>query len=190
MSRAYRIKVSEALRRILRADDHVSTMLEILEILPHDEMAQLLADELMRRGFERQGQVLVRQHQGVSVTVNPAEGTVTVHAEGSELVNIAADKEGRVFEEWGRGGRKLAQEELRQNLRQNLEKQAEQKTAELQQEVTERLERQLGSLRQELDQVVNRVTAEALKRKAAQIGQIKQLTEDPQSGSLTIVLEV
>ena len=33
-------------------------------------------------------------------------------------------------------------------------------------------------------------TAEALKQKAAQLGQIKEMTEDPQSGSMTIVLEV
>jgi hypothetical protein len=38
--------------------------------------------------------------------------------------------------------------------------------------------------------VVNRVTAEALKRKAASLGQIKEMTEDPQAGSLTIVVEV
>ena len=86
MSRAYRIRVRESLRRVIRAHDRVSTQLELLEVLPPEQMAQLL--------------------------------------------------------------------------------------------------------REELDQAVNRITAEALKQKAAQIGQIKELTEDPQSGSLTIVLEV
>jgi len=47
--------------------------------------------------------------------------------------------------------------------------------------VTDQLEAQLGGLRAELDQAVNRVTAEALKRKAAQLGQIKQITEDSAS---------
>jgi FtsH ternary system domain X5 len=56
--------------------------------------------------------------------------------------------------------------------------------------VTDRLERELGDLRRELDEIVNRVTAEALKRKAASMGSIKQLTEDPEVGSLTIVVEV
>jgi hypothetical protein len=41
-----------------------------------------------------------------------------------------------------------------------------------------------------LNQAVNRVTAEALKRKAAQIGAIKEITEDAQTGSLTIKVEV
>jgi len=43
-----------------------------------------------------------------------------------------------------------------------------------------------AQLRKELDQVANRVTAEALKRKAAQLGQIKEMTEDPESGSLFV----
>ena len=56
--------------------------------------------------------------------------------------------------------------------------------------MTDRLEAQLGDIRKELHQAVNRVTAEALKQKAAQLGQIKEVTEDPQSGSLTIKVEV
>ena len=49
---------------------------------------------------------------------------------------------------------------------------------------------QIRPLRAELDKAVNRATAEALKQKAAKIGQIKEMTEDPESGSLTIVVEV
>ena len=48
----------------------------------------------------------------------------------------------------------------------------------------------MDDVRKELGQAINRVTAEALKRKAASIGQIKHMTEDPQSGSLTITVEV
>jgi hypothetical protein len=79
---------------------------------------------------------------------------------------------------------------LRKQLRGRLEADAKEKEEKLQKEVTDRLEVRLTDLRQELDQVVNRVTAEALKRKAAQLGQIKAISEDPQSGSMTIVLEV
>ncbi len=56
--------------------------------------------------------------------------------------------------------------------------------------MTDKLEARLGDVRKEMDEVVNRVTAEALKRKAASMGQIKEMTEDPQAGSLTIVVEV
>ena len=45
-------------------------------------------------------------------------------------------------------------------------------------------------MRKELNEAVNAVTREALKRKAAQLGQIKEMTEDPEAGSLTIKVEV
>ena len=80
--------------------------------------------------------------------------------------------------------------QVAEQLRQGLEKDAEKHGSNLQQSVTDRLERELGDIAAELDQAVNRATAEALKRKAAQMGRIKQLADDPQTGSLTIVVEV
>jgi len=157
-------------------------------------MADLLREELERRGFLPRGKGLVRQRDGVTITVEPESGTVTVQAETAEQVELEATREGRTYEEWGPGGRDRVATELRKKLRetmrQEFDEQAGRKSAELQKQVTDRLEGQLLDLRSELDQVVNRVTAEALKRKAAQLGQIKELTEDPQNGSLTIVLEV
>jgi hypothetical protein len=189
MSRSYRIAVRESVHRVLRAEDRVRTQLEILEVLPPEQMAGLLAEELKRRGFEPQGAVLVRKDNGVTVTVDPQTGTVTVTAEASEKVKVETEKEGRAYDDAGPSA-KQTREALRQEAHQDLEKKAEAKTADLQSKVTDRLEGKLRDLRQELDQAVNRVTAEALKVKAAQLGQIKELTEDPQTGSLTIVVEV
>ena len=61
-------------------------------------------------------------------------------------------------------------EALREELQRDLQKKASDRETGLQTKVTDRLEAQLGGLRQELDEAVNRVTAEALKRKAAQLG--------------------
>jgi DNA anti-recombination protein RmuC len=189
MSRAYRIRVRESLSRVVTAKDGVSTRLEILEILPAEQMAELLAQELEGRGFERQGSALVRTDDGVTISVEPASGMVTVHIEGAEQVDLEREQEGRSYNETGPA---LAQvrKELQAAARKDLEKQAEREAAKLQSKLTDQLEGMLGDLRKELDQAVNRVTAEALKRKAAQLGQIKELTEDPENGSLTIVVEV
>jgi hypothetical protein len=189
MSRAYRIKVRESLRRVIRAHDRVSTQLELLEVLPPEQMAQLLAEELKGRGFEDKGGALVRKQKGVTVRVDPTTGSVTVGAEASQEAALKGEKAGRAYDDLGPHAQQV-QKQLREQLRQDLEKEAEQKAAELQSQVTDRLERELGGLRRELDQAVNRVTAEALKQKAAQLGQIKEMTEDPQTGSLTIVVEV
>ena len=43
MSRSYRISVRECVNRVIRAEDRVSTNLEMLEVLPPEQMAGLLA---------------------------------------------------------------------------------------------------------------------------------------------------
>jgi hypothetical protein len=189
MSRAYRIRVRESLSRVVRAHDQVSTQLELLEVLPREQMGDLLGQELEARGFRREGRTVVRAANGVQVSVELDTGIVQVRAEAAREVNLEAEREGRAFEDMGPHGDHVAKE-LRKELRKDLEKKAGEHAGRLQIEVTDRLEGELADLRKELNQAVNRVTAEALKRKAAQLGQIKEITEDPQAGSLTIVLEV
>ncbi len=189
MSRSYRVSVKENVSRIIRAEDRVSTCLEILEVLPCEQMAGLLSDELQKRGFEKKGNVLVRAEDGITITVDPASGTVTVAAAEAEKVSVKGEKHGRAYDDVGPNTSNIKQQ-LRGELKQDLEKNVEQRQESLQSKVTDKLEGRLSDLRQELDQIVNRVTAEALKRKAAQLGEIKEMTEDPQTGSLTIVVEV
>ncbi len=189
MSRAYRISVRETLRRVIRAHDRVSTQLELLEILSPEEMAELLSQELEQRGFERKDGDLVKEQDGVLVRVDPKTGTVTVSAESSEEVSLEQSREGTAWDDAGASA-KAMRESLQKQAQADLEKQADRKTSDLQSKVTDRLEKQLGDLRADLDRAVNRVTAEALKQKARQMGQIKEMTEDEQTGSLTIVVEV
>jgi len=190
MSRAYRIKVSESLSRVIRAEDHVATRLELLEILPPEEMATLLAAELAGRGFEETDDGLVRDDGNVRIVVDPCTGEVTVRAEAQQDVRLESKKDGYVYDETPQRQRKELERELRDEAKQDIDRQADRKAEELRRQVTDRLERELLDLQGELNAVANRVTAEALKQKAARIGQIKQLTEDPESGSMTIVLEV
>ena len=190
MSRAYRIKVSESLNRVIRASDHVSTQLEVLEILPQESMAALLEQELAALGFEREGDLLVREQNGVVVEVDPQTGTITARSEADQKLQLEKEGQANVYEDFGSESSRKIQDAKRDQLRQEMEKEAEKEQQQLQKEVTDRLEAELIDLRGELDQAVNRVTAEALKQKAAQLGQIKEMTEDQQTGSLTIVLEV
>lgn len=190
MSRAYRVTVRESQRRVVRAEDHVGTTLELLEVLPREAMADLLRWELLGRGFAAEGDQLVRRGDGITVSIDPEEGCVTIRAETAEEVELEAIRRGYADEDHGERGRERAEAHLRQGIEEEFAGHAAKAAEKLQGRVTDRLERELAGLRGELDQVVNRVTAEALKRKAAQLGQIKELTEDPEAGSLTIVLEV
>lgn len=189
MSRSYRISVRECVNKVIKAEDRISTELEILEILPPEQMAGLLADELEKGGFRREGNLLVKEEDGVVVTVDTETGTVTVSSEASESTKVEGERHGRAYDDIGPHASQV-REGLRQELQKDLEKKVEDKTSSLQSKVTDKLEGKLGDLREDLDKVVNKVTAEALKRKAASMGQIKEITEDEQSGSMTIVVEV
>lgn len=189
MSRAYRISVSESLQRVIRAEDHVSTRLEILEILPCDQMADLLAIELEKEGYEREGDLMTKDLDGTRVSVDVKTGEVVVRRESDQSVEVSGSKSGNAYDDVGPSSSKI-RENLKNQLDKQLEGQVSEKEQQLQKEVTDALEAELSDLRKELDQVVNRATAAALKQKASSLGQIKELTEDPETGSMTIVLEV
>ena len=189
MSRAYKIRVSETLKRVVRGQDSVSTCLELLEILPCEEMAELLAVELEQRGYTRNGSTARKNLKGATVTVDLNTGEVTAQAEAQETIEITRDLERRGYDDTA-AANETAKKELRAAVRADLKKQASELQADLQSRVTDQLEKELAGLKGELNQAVNRATAEALKRKAAQLGQIKEMTEDPQKGLLTLVIEV
>lgn len=189
MSRAYRITVKESLQRDLSASDEVCSGLEILEILPPEQMAELLRGELKGRGFHDEDERLVRRENGVSVTVDPKTGEVSVKAETCDSVDLKAERDDWGYDDIG-PGEGIIRQRAQEHLKQDLERRASQQQARLQTEATEKLEGQLDDVRKELGKAVNRVTAEALKRKAHSLGQVKEMTEDPETGSLTIKVEV
>jgi hypothetical protein len=190
MSRAYRIRVRESLRRFINAEDHVSTQLELLELLPAEQMAELLADELLRAGFERRGKKMVRQQKELVIEIDPESAHVTVRAETAAEIDIQGERQAVLDRQGNRQTNKKAEEAARQELREDLAKKAAGKQEALVGEASKKLQEGLADVRRELDQIVNRVTAEALKKKAAQIGQVREVSEDRANGSLTIVLEV
>jgi hypothetical protein len=189
MSRAYRITVKESDTRVLRGSDEICTQLELLEILPPEQMADLLRAELKNRGFEEADDgTLARKDGPLTVTVDPCNGEVSVKSELAEAVKLEAKQETYVYDDVP--GQSQHKERVREQVKQTLEKKAEVEAGRLQTQATEALEKHLEDLQPELGQVVNKVTRDALKQKAAQLGTIKELAEDAETGSLTIKVEV
>ncbi len=190
MSRAYRISVKESETRHLKAGDEIGTTLELLEILPPEDMATLLRQELKNRGFEEQPDgTLVRQDGGTTVTVDPCSGTVTVKAETEATVEKEAKRDATGFNDVGPTETSL-RDRVRDQLKQDLEKRFDQEQSALQKQATEQLEKKLQELQPEISEIVNKVTRDALKEKAQQLGTVKEISEDAESGSLTIKIEV
>ena len=190
MSRAYRISVKESETRHLKAGDEIGTTLELLEILPPEDMATLLRRELKARGFEEQPDgTLVRKDGTTTVTVDPCSGAVTVKAESEATVEQQAERNATGFNDVGPNEGTL-RDRVRDQLKQDLDKRFYEKQSALQKEATDRLEKKLQELQPEVADIVNKVTRDALKEKAQQLGTVKEISEDAESGSLTIKIEV
>lgn len=187
MSRPYRVRVKHSLRRIVRAEDSVTSTLELLPILEADELAGLLASELEVSGFEKEGDVWVRRVGGDIVQVDPATGEVKVTVGAEKQLNLQSTSSASTYDPTSQ---KQVEGRIRRQLEKQLEKKAEEEQSSLRSDVADRMEGVLQQLRPELDQIVNRTTAAALKTKAGRMGAIKEITEDDSDGSLTIVVEV
>jgi hypothetical protein len=190
MSRAYRITVKETLDRELKGSDEICTQLELLEILPPEQMAGLLKEELKNRGFEEKDDgTMVRTDGKITVTVDPCNGEVSVKSEAVESVTLEAKRDATGYDDIGPGESNI-RERVKEQLQADLERKAEKETERLQSEATEALEKHLDDLQPELGQVVNKVTREALKQKAQQMGTVKEIAEDAETGNMTIKVEV
>jgi FtsH ternary system domain X5 len=187
MSRAYRISIAESLRRHLTVDDGIVTQLELLPILPKERMAELLAAQLLGEGFERKGKLAVRKEKnGIEVRVDLETGELKVTAEGTKALDLKAERAIVVEEE-----RKVMEEKaLRAAAVKQLEREAKHEEELLRREVTTRLEGRLKDLHGELDGVLNRVAAEALKQRAKELGEVLETHEDPSTGNVTIKVRV
>jgi hypothetical protein len=189
MSRAYRITVKESDTRHIKAGDEISTQLEVLEILPPEDMATLLRNELKNRGFEEQDDgTLVRKDGDVTVTVDPCSGEVTVKADTEETVSQEARRDASGFNDVGPSETSL-RDRVKDQLKQDLDKKFEQEQSRLQTKATEQLETHLQEIQPEISEIVNKVTRDALKQKAQQMGTVKEISED-ETGNLTIKVEV
>jgi len=190
MSRAYRISMKDSDTRCLKAGDEIGTQLELLDILPPEGMGALLREELARRGFEEQPDgTMTRADGSVTITVDPCSGEITVKAAAEETISQEANREASGFNDVGPDEQSL-RSRVKEQLKQDLDKKFEQEQSRLQNEATERLEKRLEELQPEISEIVNKVTRDALKEKAKQLGTVKEMSEDAETGSLTITIEV
>ncbi len=187
MSRAYRIAITEQLRRHIQLEDGVSSKLEVLPILPTERMGELLGAELVERGFVREGGKAVRKEKNdVVVSVDLKTGQLDVTVKADKQVDLETERVAMATE----NEKHTKGDELRAAARADLERRAEGTRSTLSRELAASLEARLKDLRGELDEVVNKVTAGALKERAGQLGTIEEIHEDAATGSLTIKVKV
>jgi hypothetical protein len=185
-SRPYRITVRESLHKVLVVEDSVRTRLDFPPILPNEQMSAILTGVLQGRGFSPQGDQLIRDHGGVRAAIQPLTGEVTVSTHGSEEIDLSDEGDLPSCTPCA----ERAKESLREGLREKLKHAADERERSLQEKVTDRLEASLVELSCELERVSNQVASKALVQKAATLGEITKITQDPETGAMTIVVAV
>lgn len=187
MSRAYRIRIADSVRRHVTIEDGVCTTLDVLPLLAEEAMAELLRDELARRGFsEREGGLFEKDDAGVTLRVDAATRQVSVIAKRDATFEAEHDAEVRSV---------IANEAERarvegERVREALERTIEGGVARTRRELSTVAADALESMREELDAISTSVTRQALEKKASQLGEIRSIEEDASTGSVTIRVRV
>jgi len=182
MSRAYRIRVAESLTRHIEVSDGIVAGVHLLDLLPRERMVALLAEELVRAGFVLDGDHATRTTDGIEVSVDLKAGQLSVRAVETDTIEVEGELEARVEEEVLEG----AEDRIRAELRASLDQQIDAERTRRRQALTRRLEQALVELKPELDRITNRAHVRALHEKAAQMGQVVESTEDPETGAVTV----
>ena len=138
---------------------------------------------------EQDDGTMVRKDGDLTVKIDPCSGEVTVKAETEETVSQEAKRDATGFNDVGPSEKSL-RDRVKDQLKSDLDKKFEHEQAKLQGKATEALEKHLQDIQPEISEVVNQVTRDALKQKAQQLGTVKEVSEDAESGSLTIKVEV
>ena len=181
MSRAYSIRVSETVTKTIHVEDGLAFHLELLGILSKERMARILSEKLKEQGFEPQAdETLTKEIEGIHIQVSLETGQVTV--------GLAIDESIQKSDERTVIANNESQAHAR--VRKALELEIADDRAARQRKITEHLERHIGDIRTELDRVSTNVVAEALKQRAAELGEIQEIVENDETGELTIKVRV
>ncbi len=152
----------------MTAEDRLRMELDLLPILPPAEMEGLLRDALERGGWSRRGDGVVTTRGGAEVRVE--DGVVTATLAGRRQVTAQ--------------GSSVAAAE------QAAKAQAAGTREALEAEITRKLTKVEAELRGELECAVQRVYVEALKKKAAQMGEVEHTDERVEDGEVTLTIRV
>jgi len=192
MSRAYRISVAASgrLSEVVHLEDGVCAPLELLPVLGKERMRELLADELARRGYTRnsKNEKLMgrRLEDGVVVEVDLETAGVTVRVTAEAAIEI----ERAINATATRDNQDAVRQGLQERVDAEVKAQADAQKEAARRAMTSSLEKKLAGLKEELDGVVSRVTGAALKEKARQMGEIEEMSENAETGELTIKVKL
>jgi FtsH ternary system domain X5 len=186
MSRAYRIRVAESLRRTRTVEDHVESRLGVLAILPPDRMGELVGAALAERGFTVAGGKAVLRDGAIEIEVDLASMDVVARVQGESTVDLHTEVDGTIFNP----DDAAEKAQVVAGVRSGLERAAAAKDEEVRKVLSGELEAALVKVQPVLDAAVDAALRAALRERAAQMGEVQEVHEDAATGEMTIRIKV
>jgi hypothetical protein len=184
MSRAYRIRISERVTRLVKVNDGLSTKVTMLPLLSKPRMTAHLAQALIQAGFTLDGEgegkgTTARRNdgEGMAITITLDTGEVSITIESQREVSA----QGSVLSGRSESATRRAQEKAKAAAEAVIDRSRK----AIEAEATERLLRQGQDFQQELEMMIHKATGEALKERARELGTIESMVEG-KDGSMTL----
>jgi len=185
MSLSYRVTLQ--VQEVVSADDKTVHQLDLRDILGEDDMKDLLKQSLEERGFEEEedGKLVRREGSGEVITVDMESLQLTTELESSSEVSGKVDA-------WGDAeSRGSARRQAEASAQRQANSIIERGQKDIQSKVTEQLARGEKDRLEEMHQTLQDVYAEALKRKARQMGDVVDQYEGTnENGEYELVIKV
>ena len=174
MSRGYRIEVPlQVARGTVTASDNLCIGLDVLPILADGDMRDIVRQTLKERGWT--------EGKDGSLEKNVGDGAVAVLDKDGKTVTVRLETQQDI----------QGQGRTDQEAKAALESRKDAAERDAKAKATRALARAEPAVRKELDDAVQRVYVEALKKKAAQMGAVESMQETRgQDGSLEITIKV
>ena len=187
MSMGYRVSLKNLVREVVKGGDEICHRLDLQEVLAEEEMKEILRAALQERGFEEgEGDQLSRKgDDGVITEVDLEEMTITNRLEVQQELSAQV-------EETGRGtSQEHARRDAQTRLSQRRDALIEAGSRDVQREATRKLEQGEEARVEEINEILQGVYAEALKRKAPRMGDVVEVRESTsEAGDYELVIKV
>lgn len=180
MSQCYRVQLKESVSRVVKGEDSISYPIELTQILPADEMFELLKQELKEKGWQAED-----DSETIFVTEGSGGEKLSIDLETMELTaSIVTEREVKTVAEVESASEHSdahAQQQAKQALAQEVSMRGDQiedaGNKELQDEVTEQLAESESDRQRQINEILQKVYSESLKKKAHELGDVMEVAE-------------
>lgn len=185
MSRAYRIRISESVSKVIHVHDGLSAPVDLLPILPKEQMLHLLGAELEKVGWTSSEGKVTKDFGGVTAEVDLMTGQISLRIEREETATETAVVVRQGYDDVGPA---TTEASVREEAVQKAERLLALAKTQAQANITALLEAALPEVKAEIDAAANKICVTALKVKASQLGEIEEISES--ENGLAIIVKM